>query len=198
MAPSLEFGIRGSHATSRCNCDRVGAEAGLGAMLCRRFAREGYHILAVGRSPDRLSAVVAQIGAIGGSAEAVPADATSEAAVAALFAEAFAPSEIHDTPDLVVFNAGANQPIKFSRAGSTSVRKFLRVGCFAGFLQPLAAHAQDHQANAALRQVGLDRQRSPSTAPTDRVFVTISTSPSRRKVRHWSVECAGRRWNPSR
>ena len=114
-SPSLEFGIGGSHATSSCNVIGVGAEAGLGAMLCRRFAREGYHILAVGRSPDRLSAVVAQIGAIGGSAEAVPADATSKAAVAALFAEAFAPSDIHDAPDLVVFNAGANQPINFSR-----------------------------------------------------------------------------------
>jgi NAD(P)-dependent dehydrogenase (short-subunit alcohol dehydrogenase family) len=112
----------------------VGAEAGLGATLCRRFAREGHHVLAVGRSPDRLSAVVAQFGATGGSAEAVPADATSEAAVAALFAGAFAPSEIHDAPDLVVFNAGANQPIKFLALEANQFESFWRVGCFAGFL----------------------------------------------------------------
>jgi NAD(P)-dependent dehydrogenase (short-subunit alcohol dehydrogenase family) len=100
----------------------VGAEAGLGATLCRRFAREGHHVLAVGRSPDRLSAVVAQIGATGGSAEAVPADATSEAAVAALFAGAFAPSEIHDAPDLVVFNQGPISPLNFSRWRQISLK----------------------------------------------------------------------------
>src|ERR1700722_13134187 len=125
-APSLEFGIGASHATSRCNCNRRwrGSRPRCDALPSVR--PRGHHVLAVGRSPDRLSAVVAQIGAIGGSAEAVPADATSEAAVAALFARAFARSEIHDAPDLVVFNAGANQPIKFLALEANQFESFWR------------------------------------------------------------------------
>jgi len=30
----------------------VGAERGLGAALCRRFAADGYHVLVAGRSAD--------------------------------------------------------------------------------------------------------------------------------------------------
>ena len=32
----------------------VGAERGLGAALCRRFAAERYHVLVAGRTPRRL------------------------------------------------------------------------------------------------------------------------------------------------
>ena len=32
----------------------VGAERGLGAALCRRFAAEGYHVLVTGRTPEKI------------------------------------------------------------------------------------------------------------------------------------------------
>ena len=32
----------------------VGAERGLGAALCRRFAPEGYHVLVAGRTPEKI------------------------------------------------------------------------------------------------------------------------------------------------
>jgi NADP-dependent 3-hydroxy acid dehydrogenase YdfG len=38
----------------------VGAERGLGAALCRRFAAEGYHVLVAGRSADRIGRVAAR------------------------------------------------------------------------------------------------------------------------------------------
>jgi NAD(P)-dependent dehydrogenase (short-subunit alcohol dehydrogenase family) len=38
----------------------VGAERGLGAALCRRFAAEGYHVLVAGRTMPGISRVSIQ------------------------------------------------------------------------------------------------------------------------------------------
>ena len=56
----------------------VGADAGLGAALCRRFAKEGYHVLVASRTEARIKGVAAGIQEAGGTATAVPTDATSE------------------------------------------------------------------------------------------------------------------------
>src|SRR5258708_20643985 len=39
----------------------VGPDRGLGAQLCKRFAKEGLHVVAAGRTPASLDAVVADI-----------------------------------------------------------------------------------------------------------------------------------------
>ena len=65
----------------------VGAVAGLGAALARRFAREGYRVAVSGRSLDKLQTVVAQIEASGGKANAVVADSGVEADVLAAIAQ---------------------------------------------------------------------------------------------------------------
>ncbi|WGF89617.1 SDR family NAD(P)-dependent oxidoreductase [Marinivivus vitaminiproducens] len=112
----------------------VGARQGLGAALCRRFAREGYHVFVAGRTAAKIEAVAAAIAETGGSAEAIVTDATSEADVAALFDRAFASGAGHEPPDLVVFNAGNNQRIDFREVTAEQFEDFWRVGCFAGFL----------------------------------------------------------------
>jgi NAD(P)-dependent dehydrogenase (short-subunit alcohol dehydrogenase family) len=112
----------------------VGAERGLGGALCRRFAREGYHVLVAGRTPANLGRVVATIREAGGSAEAVPADATREADVARLFDRAMAPGAGRDPVDLVVFNAGNNQRMPFRDITAELFEQFWRVGTFGGFL----------------------------------------------------------------
>jgi len=112
----------------------VGAERGLGAALCRRFAAEGYHVLAVGRTLEKLVRVVRAIGAAGGSAEAVPGDATREEDVARLFDQAMSPGEGREPADLVVFNAGTNQRIDFRELPAAVFEEFWRLGCFGGFL----------------------------------------------------------------
>jgi NAD(P)-dependent dehydrogenase (short-subunit alcohol dehydrogenase family) len=112
----------------------VGAEMGLGAALCRRFAREGYHVLAAGRTPASLDRVVRTIITAGGSAEAVTADATREEDVARLFDQGFSAAGGRDLADLVVFNAGNNQRIDFRDVTAELFEDFWRVGCFAGFL----------------------------------------------------------------
>jgi NAD(P)-dependent dehydrogenase (short-subunit alcohol dehydrogenase family) len=63
----------------------VGAEAGLGAALCRRFAAGGLHVYAAGRTPARLDALVTSIRTADGAATAVPTDTTKEEDVLRLF-----------------------------------------------------------------------------------------------------------------
>jgi NAD(P)-dependent dehydrogenase (short-subunit alcohol dehydrogenase family) len=112
----------------------VGAEQGVGAAVSRRFAKEGYHVLVAGRTPAKIDQVVRAIASAGGSAEAVPADATQEAQVIALFDRAMAPGKGFDPADVVVFNAGNNQMIDFREVTAQLFEDFWRVGCFAGFL----------------------------------------------------------------
>jgi NAD(P)-dependent dehydrogenase (short-subunit alcohol dehydrogenase family) len=67
----------------------VGPDRGLGAggwapQLCKRFAKQGLHVVAAGRTPASLDAVVADIETSEGEASSFVADATKEADVAAL------------------------------------------------------------------------------------------------------------------
>jgi NAD(P)-dependent dehydrogenase (short-subunit alcohol dehydrogenase family) len=106
----------------------VGPDRGLGAQLCRRFAGEGLHVVVSGRSQDKLAAVVESIQGDGGSAEAVVADATSEADTQALFDRA------GDTLDLAIYNAGNNTPGKIVDMDAAYFEQSWRVCCFGGFL----------------------------------------------------------------
>lgn len=112
----------------------VGAELGLGAALCRRFAREGYHVLVAGRTAAKVETVAAAIVAGGGSASPIIMDATREVDVQALFQHAARPAGGHAPADLVVFNAGNNQRIDWRELSAEQFEQFWRVGCFAGFL----------------------------------------------------------------
>lgn len=112
----------------------VGAERGLGAALCRRFAAAGHHVLVAGRTAEKIRAVAGAIGAAGGRATAVVTDATSEADVARLFDLAMTDDADGGPADLVVFNAGNNQRIDFREVSAADFEALWRVGCFAGFL----------------------------------------------------------------
>jgi NAD(P)-dependent dehydrogenase (short-subunit alcohol dehydrogenase family) len=112
----------------------VGAERGLGAALCRRFAREGYHVLVAGRTREKIEQVARTIAGAGGSAEPVQTDAAREEDVARLLDRALSPGAGREPADLVVFNAGNNQKIDFRELSAQVFEDFWRVGCFAGFL----------------------------------------------------------------
>lgn len=112
----------------------VGAQIGLGAALCRRFASEGLHVLIAGRTSSKLELVVTSIVAAGGSAEAVPTDATNEIDVVKLFDRAMAPGGGREAAELVVYNAGGNQKVDFRELSAELFERFWRVGCFGGFL----------------------------------------------------------------
>jgi NAD(P)-dependent dehydrogenase (short-subunit alcohol dehydrogenase family) len=110
----------------------VGPEEGLGARLCVRFAREGLHVFAAGRTSAALDAVVKAIEAGGGRATAVATDATDEAQVIALFEQAVnAPG---DAIDVAIYNAGNNTPGRILDMKADYFERAWRVGCFGGFL----------------------------------------------------------------
>jgi NAD(P)-dependent dehydrogenase (short-subunit alcohol dehydrogenase family) len=112
----------------------VGAERGLGAALCRRFAAEGHHVLVAGRTADKIEQVVRTIRAQRGSAEPVLADATREDDVIRLFDRAMAAGPGLDPVDLVVYNAGNNRRLDFRELSAQQFEDFWRIGCFGGFL----------------------------------------------------------------
>jgi NAD(P)-dependent dehydrogenase (short-subunit alcohol dehydrogenase family) len=111
----------------------VGALRGLGAALALRFAREGRHVIVAGRTPDQLADVVKAVGAVGGNAEAFPADATREADIAALFDRAVA-QDATDPADLVVFNAANMSRRDFRELSADEFETAWRISCFGGFL----------------------------------------------------------------
>lgn len=79
----------------------VGAERGLGAALCRRFAQGGYHVLVAGRTAAKINKVAETIISAGGSAEPIATDATLEQDVVRLFDRAMAPGGGFEPADLV-------------------------------------------------------------------------------------------------
>jgi len=112
----------------------VGAERGLGAALCRRFAAEDYHVLVAGRTHEKIERVVQTICQTGGSAESVVVDTAREDDVVRLFDRAMSPGDGREPSSLVVFNAGNNQRIDFRELTAAQFEDFWRVGCFGGFL----------------------------------------------------------------
>jgi NAD(P)-dependent dehydrogenase (short-subunit alcohol dehydrogenase family) len=80
----------------------VGAWAGLGAALGRRFARENLTVALTGRNVERVRAVAAEISQTGGRAHALPGDVSSAADLERLTAEVQALGSLR----IAVFNAG--------------------------------------------------------------------------------------------
>lgn len=61
----------------------TGGSGGIGAAICRRLAADGHHVIVhANRGLDKAQALVAQIAAAGGSAEAVAFDVTDRSATA--------------------------------------------------------------------------------------------------------------------
>jgi NAD(P)-dependent dehydrogenase (short-subunit alcohol dehydrogenase family) len=109
----------------------VGARAGLGGALCRRFASEGLHVLVVGRSADKLEAVAGEIHGAGGVATPLAADATSPEDVRRIFDTA---ERTGGVPGLVVYNAGNNRVRPLLEMDDAFFEDAWRTCCFGGFL----------------------------------------------------------------
>jgi NAD(P)-dependent dehydrogenase (short-subunit alcohol dehydrogenase family) len=109
----------------------VGAEAGLGAALGRRIAREGLHVLLGARRPERIEAVAAAIRAQGFASSAVPMDATAPADVARIFDAA---ERAGGVPEVVVYNAGNAHASPLLETSEADFEAVWRLACFGGFL----------------------------------------------------------------
>ena len=85
----------------------TGAGTGIGRACALAMLREGYSVVLVGRRPAPLQQTVADAGADGERALAVPADVSDPASVQALFAKT---GEAFGRLDFLFNNAGANAP----------------------------------------------------------------------------------------
>jgi NAD(P)-dependent dehydrogenase (short-subunit alcohol dehydrogenase family) len=150
----------------------VGAERGLGAALCRRFAAEGYHVLVAGRTPEKIAQVAKTIGATGGSAEAVTVDTTREDEVIRLFDHAMSPGNGREAADVVIFNAGNNRRIDFRELSAEQFEQYWRIGCFGGL--SAARRRGDWVRSAAARS------SSPAPPPACAASPGLRTSPPRK------------------
>ncbi len=80
----------------------VGASAGLGAAVARRYAKEGLTIALTGRTASRLDAVAAEIRGAGGQAHVIAGDVSNEAEAGRIAAAVVALGPVH----AAVFNVG--------------------------------------------------------------------------------------------
>ncbi|HWG28218.1 SDR family oxidoreductase [Actinospica sp.] len=88
---------------SGCAALVTGASSGIGQATAAELASLGAHVVAVARRKDRLDELVARIETDGGSASAIVADITEEAAAQDVVAQTV---ERHGRLDILVNNAG--------------------------------------------------------------------------------------------
>ncbi|MGH7090352.1 MAG: SDR family NAD(P)-dependent oxidoreductase, partial [Stellaceae bacterium] len=81
----------------------TGASSGIGAAIARVFAAAGIKTVLAARSVDKIEAIAAEIGALGGIALACQTDVTSEPQVMRLFERIMA---AYGRVDILVNNAG--------------------------------------------------------------------------------------------
>lgn len=108
----------------------VGAGDHLGSAIARRFAREGYHIVATRRRGD-LDTLVSEVEALGAGITALHSDARDEDHVIQLIDKV--ESELGPM-SVVVFNIGANVPCSIVDTTARLYRKVWEMCAFAGFL----------------------------------------------------------------
>ena len=85
----------------------TGAGTGLGRAAALALARDGWHVVAVGRRAQPLAETVEECDRLGGSGSAITADVSDPASVAAMFERVRAD---HGRLDLLFNNAGTGAP----------------------------------------------------------------------------------------
>ncbi len=108
----------------------VGAGDFLGGAIAKRFAREGFHVVAT-RRRGKLTPLIAAIEAAGGRASGIHSDARDEAQVEALVVEVerdLGPIEV------AVFNVGGNVRFPVVETTARVYRKVWEMCAFGGFL----------------------------------------------------------------
>ena len=109
----------------------VGPEQGLGAALCKRFAREGVQIFVCGRTTDKVEHIAELINSNGGQAVPITANVTDEADINAMIDRVRA----SNLPlELAIYNTGNNRPDPFLDVTPEIFESMWRVLCMGGFL----------------------------------------------------------------
>jgi len=113
----------------------VGASAGLGAALVRRYAKGGLAVAVTGRTRERVEAVAAEVRAAGGIAHALAGDVTNESQIDALAREVAGLGDLQ----AAVFNAAGAARAPTLELSAEQFEQAWRVSTFGGFLFGRAA-----------------------------------------------------------
>lgn len=105
-------------------CLVTGAASGIGKASAQRFAREGGRVVCVDRDADGVAAVVEEITAEGGVAEAYPADVSDRGQITAAIGRCV---EAYGTIHVLMNNAGVNLPGVFHEADDETIDRTLGV-----------------------------------------------------------------------
>jgi 3-oxoacyl-[acyl-carrier protein] reductase len=114
----------------------TGASRGIGRAIAQRLAKDGRHVVAVARNAAQLEALVAEIVAAGGSAEARTCDLADGPAVQRLVEEV---AEKHGRLDILVNNAGITKDGLLMRMSDADFDDVLNVNLRSVFIACRAA-----------------------------------------------------------
>ena len=109
----------------------VGVEDGIGGALCKRAAQEGYHVVAVGRTPKKLSKIAEAISAEEGIASSITADLSRESEIISVFKQV---DEMDGKLSFVGYNAGNSFRCETSEMTAEFFEEAWRICCLGGFI----------------------------------------------------------------
>ena len=109
----------------------VGPEQGLGAALCKRFAKENMQVFVCGRTTEKVEHIAELINSTGDHAQAITADLTKEADISTMI------DVVNGSGlplELAIYNAGNNRPEPFLDITPEIFESMWRILCMGGFL----------------------------------------------------------------
>ncbi|NIR58823.1 MAG: SDR family NAD(P)-dependent oxidoreductase [Gammaproteobacteria bacterium] len=109
----------------------AGLGPGLGAALCRRFAREGYRVVGLARHTEVGAGLAEALAGDGARMAALACDVTDPDQVRDTFARI---EDEHGRPDVLVYNASAFLMKPFIETGAEEFLATWAATCFGGFL----------------------------------------------------------------
>ncbi len=109
----------------------VGAVEGIGGSLCLRAATAGYHVVMVGRTQEKLNALVTAVEAAGGVAKGYVIDLSQVTEIAKLFK---AIDDYDGKLDFVAYNAGNSFRHATEDMPANFFEEAWRICCFGGFV----------------------------------------------------------------
>ena len=117
----------------------VGAEDGIGGALCKRAAHDGYHVVAVGRTEEKLRKIVGVINNNGGNASSLVVDLTKEPEIVSLFMEI---DNMNEELAFVCYNAGNAFRCETTEMTAAFFEEAWRICCLGGFVSGREAAAR--------------------------------------------------------
>ena len=108
----------------------IGAGDFIGAEIAKKFAAEGFTVVAGRRNGEKLAPLVEEVKAAGGAIHGYSLDARKEEEIVSFFKEA----ESHAPIEVVIFNIGANVNFPILDTTERVFRKVWEMACYSGFL----------------------------------------------------------------